>query len=55
MDVMGLENIVQIIEDIGVVDVVLVFCLKFKLNFWVWGMVKFWQFFIFVIKVNIMV
>lgn len=53
MDFMGLEKMVWIKEDIGVVDVVFVFCCKFILNLCVWGMVKFWQVIFFVIKINI--
>lgn len=54
MDVMGLENTVQITEDIGAADAVLALRSKLKLNSWVRGMAKFRQLPIFVIKANTM-
>lgn len=52
MDVMGLENTVQITEDIGAADAVLALRSKLKSNSWVRGMAKFRQLPIFVIKVR---
>lgn len=52
MDVMGLENTVQITEDIGAADAVLALRSKLKSNSWVRGMAKFRQLPIFVIKVS---
>lgn len=54
MDVMGLENTVQITEDIGAADAVLALRSKLKSNSWVRGMAKFRQLPIFVIKANTM-
>lgn len=52
MDVMGLENTVQITEDIGAADAVLALRSKLKTNSWVRGMAKFRQLPIFAIKVS---
>ncbi|BBN12800.1 hypothetical protein MPTK1_5g22990 [Marchantia polymorpha subsp. ruderalis] len=54
MEVMGLENSVQITNDIGAADVVLALRSKLKQNAWVRGMAKYRQLPVFAIKANTM-
>ncbi|KAL2629220.1 hypothetical protein R1flu_013906 [Riccia fluitans] len=54
MEVMGLENAVQLTNDIGTADVVLALRSKLKQNPWVRGMAKYRQLPVFAIKANTM-